>query len=126
MIDLCAKLEPKPNADVDNPYERIIARELLDYLKRSRLVAFFHKNPIRAEDHHIAHRLFKKSNIDLVVYGKTTMKIALEGTPYEALLPFYVSHNAIAFSTETNIKKLLQITKKFPQLILLGKCYFSF
>lgn len=58
--------------------------------------------------------LFKK-------YGKKTMEMAIEGTPYQAALDFYVSHNMMLFSPESEIKKVLQITKKCPQLVILGK-----
>lgn len=73
------------------------------------------------EDALQAKRLFIKSDMQMEVYGKKTMKMALEGTPYEAVLSFFFSHNAIVFSYETNIKKCLRICRKFPSLLPLGK-----
>lgn len=76
---------------------------------------------IPADDMQKVTRLFKKSNMEMEIYGKNTMRMALEGTPYQSVLSFYFSHNAIIFAPEANIKKLLQICRKCPSLIVLGK-----
>lgn len=35
----------------DNPFERILAKDLLNWFNHSKMVAFFHTNPMSAEDH---------------------------------------------------------------------------
>lgn len=118
-LELCSFNETK-NQEIDNPYERIIAADILDYFKSSKLILFCHKNPIVGEEEAQAKRLFLKNNMQMEVFGKKTMKMALEGTPYEAVLSLIVSHNALVFSPEINIKKSLQIFKKFPSFVVLG------
>lgn len=72
------------------------------------------------EDQFRAYVLFKKQNMHFKQYGKTTLEMAVRGTPYEVVLDFYVSQNMTVFSPQPEIKKMLNIIKKFPQLILLG------
>lgn len=120
MLDLCSFNEPK-RTEIDNPYERFIAAEILENFKSSKLIVFCHKNPMNKDDRKEVIRLFIKSNMHLEIYGKKTMKMALEGTPYETVLSFYNSHNAIIFSPEVDIKKCLKICKKYPSLIVLGR-----
>lgn len=72
------------------------------------------------EDQFKAYVLFKKQKMHFKQYGKKTLEMAVKGTPYEVILDFYVSQNMTVFSPEPAINKMLRITKKFPQLILLG------
>lgn len=124
LLEICDWKTAK-KADVDNPYERIIAAEILENFKTSKQILFCHRNTFSKDDIAQVARLFKKSNMHMEIYGKKTMKMALEGTPYEGVLSFYISQNAIVFSPEINIKKSLQICKKYPNLIVLGKVSFD-
>lgn len=121
-LELCGFNEVK-KVDIDNPYERFIATEILENFKASKLILFCHRNPMSSEETAEARRTFIKNNMLMEVYGKKTMNIALEGTPYESVLSFYISHNALVFSPETNVKKCLQICRKFTGLIPLGNNY---
>lgn len=106
----------------ENPYVKLIAKEALNLFEKSKLVAFFHMNPVPIEQRFRLDRALKKQNMLMKTYGKKTLQAAFEGTPYkDAVLPFYVSHNMITFCAEPNIKTLMRITKKFPQFILLGE-----
>lgn len=107
----------------ENPFQVIIAGELKKWLFESRLVAFFHMNPMNADQQFDAYVLFKKQQMHYKNFGHKTVELAVKNTPYETILDFYVSHNMTVFCKEPNIKKLLQITKKFPQLILLAGIY---
>lgn len=120
ILELCGFNERKQK-EVVNPYERFIAADILDNFKSSRLIMFCHKNPMNCDEEHLITRQLIKNNFRMQVYGKKTMKMALEGTPYEAVLSLFVSHSAIVFSPETNVKKCLQICRKSPSLIILGK-----
>lgn len=75
---------------------------------------------MKIEDVQEVTRQLRKNDSSLEIYGKNVMKIALEGTRYESVLPFYFSHNAIVFSGDHNVKKVVQICRKYPQLVLLG------
>jgi large subunit ribosomal protein L10 len=124
-IELCNKYEDKMIEEVDNPFQRIIAEELRNRFNESRLVAFYHVNPMKSDQQFKAQIMFKKENMYFRTYGKKTLKLALENTKYESVLDFYVSQNVTVFSPEPEIKKLLKLTKKFPQLVLLGMNVFE-
>jgi large subunit ribosomal protein L10 len=122
-IELCNKYEDKMIEEVDNPFQRIIAEELRNRFNESRLVAFYHVNPMKSDQQFKAQIMFKKENMYFRTYGKKTLKLALENTKYESVLDFYVSQNVTVFSPEPEIKKLLKLTKKFPQLVLLAAIF---
>lgn len=112
--------------ELENPYQKLLAKEALSLFENSKLIAFFHVNPVPIEQQFRLDRALKKQNMLMKIYGKKTLEIAFEGTPYkDAVLPFYVSHNMITFCAEPNIKTLIRVTKKFPQFILLGE-FFNF
>ncbi|KAF2898671.1 hypothetical protein ILUMI_07505 [Ignelater luminosus] len=122
-IELCTKGEQLWKKDEDNPFQRIIAGELLRWFQSSRLVVFYHMNPMSSDDQFKAYALFQKQKMHFKNYGKETLRMALEGTPYESVLDFYISRNMIVFSPELEVKKLLKVSKKFPQLILLAAIF---
>jgi len=62
LADLCEKpIEVLPAVEsLENPYERILAREVLNWFNHSRFVAFFHSNPISADDRFKVNIMLKK------------------------------------------------------------------
>lgn len=120
IIEVCSFLEPPRHEVPENPYQKILAKELRERFENTRLIVFYHINPVSGEDKLRTEINFKKENMLLMVHARSTLKMALEGTPYEAVLPFYISHNAILFCPEPDIKKLLKMSKRIPHLILLG------
>lgn len=121
-VELCSNLQIKvEKVETENKYQQIIARECLNWFNHSKLIAVFHANPIPSENRFKAYVAFRKQNMHLKVYGKETLKMALENTKYEPFTQHYVSHNMLLFSPEPTIKPMLTILKKFPQLVLLCK-----
>lgn len=104
----------------DNPYEQILAREIKVLFEQSAMVAIFHKNPVKGELDFKTMKTFKMAGMDHVVYGKSTLKLALAETNYAAVLKLFESHSAIVFSSTPQVPKLLKIIKKTPHLILLA------
>ncbi|KAK9510211.1 hypothetical protein O3M35_005044 [Rhynocoris fuscipes] len=104
----------------ENPFEKILAKEMFDLFEKSKLVAFLHRNPILGEDEFQAKIKFKRENMDIRVYSRHTAKLAFEGTRYEPVLKLFVTHNSLVLSDEPNVAKLMQILKKIPQYILLA------
>lgn len=104
----------------DNPYQRLLAKELLENLESSRLVAFYHKNSMNGDENYKAEVSFYRQNMSYKNYGKETLAMAVEGTRYEILAKWYCSQNMIVFSPELKIKELLKAGKRFPSLILLA------
>jgi large subunit ribosomal protein L10 len=104
----------------NNPYENILAKELKELFEQSAMVAIFHKNPVKGEIDFKTRKTFKMADMDHVVYGKSTLKLALAGTNYAAVLDLFQSHSSIVFSSTPQVPKLLKIIKKMPHLILLA------
>jgi len=122
LADLCEKpIEMLPDvASLENPYERILAREVLNWFNHSRFVAFFHSNPISADDRFKVNIMLKKQNMHLKQYGKKIVRMALEETKYEPVLTLFTSRNFMIFSEEPQVAKLLKLKKRMPQFILMA------
>lgn len=122
---LCGHALGRVNKEVNgtNKLQVIYAKELLDKFKSSKLIAIYHKNPLSAEVEFNAYAAFHKINMDYKVYSKSTLELAIKDTPYQGILGMYVSQNALVFSKDPDIKKLLKVNKKFPQLIFLAAIY---
>lgn len=117
----CAKPFTQSNKEIDdNPYERILAREVKDLFEQSAMVAIFHVNPVKGEMNFKTMKTFKMAEMDYLVYGKSTMKLALDNTNYAAVLNLFQSHSSLVFSNKPQIPKLLKMIKKMPHLILLA------
>lgn len=116
---------PKPLDSItkkieENPYEKILAQEARDLFEQSAMVAIFHKNPVKGELEFKAMKTFKMAGMEHAIYGKSTLKLALAQTNYEAVLKLFESHSSIVFSSTPQVPKLLKIIKKMPHLILLA------
>lgn len=104
----------------ENPYEKIIAKEVANWFAHSKMVAIFHVNSISAEEMFKARVAFHKQNMHLKMYGKSIIRQAVAGTGYDAILPLFDSKNCIIFSPEQKLSQLLKICKKIPQIMLLA------
>uniref|UniRef100_A0A0A9WJL0 Large ribosomal subunit protein uL10m n=1 Tax=Lygus hesperus TaxID=30085 RepID=A0A0A9WJL0_LYGHE len=104
----------------DNPLERIFAKELKEHFETKKLIAFLHANPIGGEDLFSARVKLKKEGMTLEVYSKYVVKMALQGTPYEAALKLFIAHSALIFCDEPKVGKLIKIVKKIPQYSLMA------
>lgn len=122
LADVCEKpIEVLPAVEnVENPYERILAREVLNWFNHSRLVAFFHSNPMSADDRFKVNIMLKKQNMHLKQYGKKIVRMALKETEYEPVLTLFTSRNFMVFSEEPQVAKLLKLKKRMPQFILMA------
>lgn len=127
-VDLCRGFDEKiwGRNEEENPLQRIIANELRDQFYKSRLIAFLHANTLSSDDFFNARVLYHRQNMKLEKIGRKTLEMAVEGTPFEAVLELFISRNMIVFSPEPEVQKLMRVTKRVPQLILLGNSGFGF
>ncbi|KAH8378281.1 hypothetical protein KR093_010528, partial [Drosophila rubida] len=106
---------------LENPYNAIVAREVRNWLDHSRLVAVFHLNSINADEIFRVRVQLHQKNMHLKSYGRKIIGQAVTGTAYEAIMPLFHSNYCIVFSpNEQQIGALLRITRKVPQMILMG------
>ncbi|XP_003424718.1 partitioning defective 3 homolog [Nasonia vitripennis] len=106
-----------------NPYDVIIARECLNWFKTSRMVAILHANSIKSEQQFEYAVPLKRANMYFKGYQPSILNLALKDSNYEAVLKLCLPTMPVSyfvFSPETNVPKLVQITKRTPQLILMA------
>ncbi|XP_055919957.1 39S ribosomal protein L10, mitochondrial [Eupeodes corollae] len=114
----CFEKTIKP--DELNPYNKIIAKEVFNWLEHSKMVGIFHLNPISEDELFKIRVALHRQNITFKRYGKKIIKMAVDNTKYEAIVPLFDSNHCIVFSPEANVATLLKITRKVPQMLLLG------
>lgn len=107
----------------DNPYERILAREVRNWFDSSQMIGIVHVNSIILEDFFkVQVELFKKG-MHIKKYGNSLLKKAIEDSKFECLISLNKNNSfstAFIFSTEhKNVKSMLNILKKHHQYHLL-------
>ncbi|KAJ8729328.1 hypothetical protein PYW08_000909 [Mythimna loreyi] len=117
---LCDRGEKKFARQIDNPFERILANECLNWFNTSKMVIFLHVNSISMEDKTPVFAALVKNNMHLRCYGKKIVSMATTGTRYEAVNHLFTSHQNILFGQPENIAKMFQIMKKAPQLVIMA------
>lgn len=124
-LELCTKGQPPKHArnEEKNIYQEIVAQEVKFRFFNSKLVVFCHLNPMLGDQKFAAKLQLHRANMYIEQLGRETVRLAVQGTPYEPVLSLYVSENMTIFSPELEIKKLLNIVKKFPELVVLGRCF---
>ncbi|XP_023234491.1 39S ribosomal protein L10, mitochondrial-like [Centruroides sculpturatus] len=103
-----------------HPYEQLLAKQAMNEWNASRMVCFFHHNSLTDEEKRIISNMLFKQGMYLRHYNNSVMKLALQGTIYEAALCLVQSYSAYLFSPEPNVSRLLKLSKKMPQYILLA------
>lgn len=104
----------------ENPYNKIIAKEVLNWFNHSKMTAIFHMNSIHSDDIFSARVALHRQNMQLKDYGKKIIQMAVGGTKFEAVIPLFDSNHCIVFSSTEQVSKLLKLTKKFPQMVLMA------
>ncbi|XP_045458772.1 39S ribosomal protein L10, mitochondrial [Melitaea cinxia] len=120
-ITLCANINKKSyKREIDNPFERILAKECLDWFNTSKMVVFLHVNSISMEDKTPVFAALKKNDMHLRTYGKKIVSMATKGTRYEVINQLFTSHQNIIFGQPENAAKMFKILRKAPQLVVMG------
>ncbi|XP_058453563.1 large ribosomal subunit protein uL10m [Malaya genurostris] len=117
----CTDENLKSSRTVENPYEKIIARDVRNWLDHSKMVAFVHMNSIKQEELFKIQVALHRFQMTFKTYGKSIIRKAIDGTKYEAIQPLFETKTALIFCPEdTKVRLLLNVLKKTPQLILLA------
>lgn len=117
---LCDRGEKYWTKNIDNPFERILANECLNWFNTSKMVVFVHLNSISMEDKTPIIAALAKNNMYVRRYGKKIVSMATKGTIYEAVNHLFTSHQEIIFGQPENAAKLLKIMKKAPQMVIMA------
>lgn len=126
LKDVCANIPNNEEIHEDkelHPYTRILTETILKKLGESRMIAFFHKNSLTSEEKFEFQVELFKHNILVKEYGKKLILAAFKDTKYISLLPLFNAPTLILISPEVNVHHLHEITKKVPQITLMGKLF---
>lgn len=117
--DLCKKSLVFEKKGV-NEYQKIIARDLRNWMDHSKMVAVFHRNWFHSE-HQLELQIdLKRENMYYKVYGAAIVNESLRDSPYTGIEPLLQAPTAFIFSSDIKLPVLLKILRKYPQLILLA------
>ncbi|XP_013133748.1 PREDICTED: uncharacterized protein LOC106099685 [Papilio polytes] len=119
-VVLCDNTTTENKKLIDNPFERILAKECLDWFNTSKMVVFLHLNSISMEDKTPIFAALRKNNMQLRTYGKKIVKMATTGTRYEAVNCLFNSHQNLIFGQPESADKMFKILKKAPQLVVMA------
>lgn len=91
-------------------------------LEQSQLVCIFHLNQMKLSERKIVSNEIEHENMILRFYNRNIVRICVENTIYKPLLNFVAGYQyPILFAPDfSKITKILEITKKYSQLILLA------
>ena len=124
--DKCFNLQKRTERKI-HPYDKLLAEDMKQELRSSRMICFFHTNVTSNRDRFEARNKFQHEDLYLRFYNEDVAQLAMSGTKYESALhlcrinDWYTQrHVTILFSTEPQVNKVLKITKKIPQLILMA------
>ncbi|XP_059472762.1 large ribosomal subunit protein uL10m [Neocloeon triangulifer] len=123
VAEICQKnLDGRGEEDqIDNPYERILAKELMNWVEKSEFVALFQEISMDGETRYKEFAILKRKGIHIEKIGKQVATRAFKDTKYEVLLPLLVYHNSIAFAeSPTAVATFMKLRKKIRHHILLA------
>jgi len=123
IAEQCLKqeeLDEKKKTSEDNPHQRLLAKDLRNWFMNSKLIAFFHENPIKFDPRFEAEVKLRKENMYMKKLGRHTVEMALESTQYTAVLPLFSSSTVMVFCSDPKLDKLLKVTSKLHHYVLLA------
>ncbi|KAL1458496.1 hypothetical protein WDU94_008641 [Cyamophila willieti] len=111
----------KRGLNEENPYEKILAKEILELFETSKMVAIVHTHSMLAETKFEVHVAYKRLGMQVRdYYGRHTIEMAVRDTKYASILPLFKISETLIFSPEVKVDALLSTMKKTPQLTLMA------
>ena len=123
----CYNLSPKQEKEI-HPYDKLLAEDMKLELSSSRMICFFHTNIMTNREKKECSNHFQHEDMYLRYYNEDVAQLALNGTKYQNALHLCRTSDwvtlkkdvTLLFSAEPQVSKLLKVTKKCPQLILMA------
>eukprot|EP00088_Acartia_fossae_P025325 TRINITY_DN26150_c0_g1_i1.p1 TRINITY_DN26150_c0_g1~~TRINITY_DN26150_c0_g1_i1.p1 ORF type:complete len:265 (-),score=35.75 TRINITY_DN26150_c0_g1_i1:54-848(-) len=109
-----------------NQLEKFYVKEMVEQFENSKMIAFFHHNPIKTIKRHAAWQNARRAGMELEQYHYRVGMAGLTGTKWESCLHFWfkfsgeMNFQQILFAPEVNPDKILKYEKKVPEFFLLG------
>jgi len=109
-----------------NQLDKLYARQMMELFGKSKMVAFFHTNPLSDHKFRTAWQDGRRIGAELKRYNLRIGKYGLKGTEWENCLEFFMKYDAdyleqpMLFFPEMNPKALVKYEKKVAEFHLLG------
>jgi len=109
-----------------NQLEQFYVREMVELFESSKMIAFFHANPMKRNTFRTAWQNGRRIGMELKEYHHRVGKAGLRGTPWENCLHFWfkfpgeMNLQPILFSPTLEPDKLLKYERKVPEFSLLA------
>jgi len=116
----CYNLQPKREREV-HPWDRLLAEDMKQELRTSRMICFFHQNVMTNREKKLCANSYQHEHMYLRYYNPDIAQLAMSDTKWAPALHL-CSERAVTvlFSDEPRVAKMLKVTKKCPQLILMA------
>lgn len=120
LEEKCGHLRPPPPRS-DHPYDILLAADMAQELKQSKLLCLFHQNQFSRSDRKLLSNEFEHEGMLLRYYNRDIARICLQNTPYQLLLHFAIGYPfTVLFAPNLEkIDKIFKISRKYPQAILM-------
>jgi len=112
--------------DHTNQLEKLYAREMVQLFEKSKMIVFFHTNPISDHKFRAAWQDGRRIGAELKRYNHRIGKYGLRGTQWENCLHFFMNYKAeyleqsMLFFPELNPKALIKYERKVAEFHILG------
>lgn len=117
--ETCSKNALMPEIQA-HPYEKLLCMQLKKKWEASRMICFYHMNPMTTKEKRAVHHMFFKKDLFLHVYSSEVVKLAVKQTPFQCVMDLFESSTVLVLSPNTSIKDVLQLSKKTNFVILLA------
>ena len=108
-----------------NQLERFYVEEMMDLFRTSKMIAFYHTNPIARCNFRKAWQNGRRMGMELRRFSQRVGKAGLRGTEWENCLHFFIDREhdhelPILFGPEIKPKQIITFEKKVPEFHCLG------
>ncbi|XP_054168200.1 39S ribosomal protein L10, mitochondrial-like [Oppia nitens] len=116
----CFNLTPIEDRGI-HPLDKLLANDMKHELKTSHMICFFHQNLMTNREKKGVKNMFEHQDMYLRYYNPDIAELALIGTKWESALHLCRQQDVtVLFSAKPQVSKLLKLTKKCPQLVLMA------
>lgn len=104
-----------------SPYEKIISREVRNWLDKSRMTACLHVNSMPERDVFDVKVPLFRANMYLKRYSSNIVLDAIRDSPYQGITPLIGKYTWFVFSPDVNVAPLQKIIRSCKKMFTMGK-----
>lgn len=115
------RITAEKKSELMHPLQRLLKERTFKSFDESQMILVCHKNSMNSAEFFKFCVACYHKNISAKVYGRQFIRMALQNTRFEAMVPVITSSpfTCLLFSNEWNVADALKITKKMPKVTIL-------